>query len=198
MMSDWRRASSIIRPRTIPRSRGAPSKRTFFIRYPITPKMDHDEHVVLVVAQAVRADQAEQKNEGEQKRIGDAQHLHPSPIAGRFKTSSMMLPMYMEMITPQKRSGLRVISKGPGCSPKMTSAPSIKAMTGLAGIPRVRRGMNCPAGPRVVRRLRAGHPFDGSLAEFLRMLGKTLFDGVRGEGGQRHVPLPGRTPRKNR
>ena len=32
MMRACRRASSIIKPRTIPKSKGAPSKRTFFIR----------------------------------------------------------------------------------------------------------------------------------------------------------------------
>src|SRR5882724_3135236 len=65
-------------------------------------------------------------------------------MSGRFNTSSMALPMYMLVMIPQKTSGACLTSKGPGWSPWIIKAPSRIAMTALAGMPRVSRGMNAP------------------------------------------------------
>ena len=51
--------------------------------------------------------------------------------------------MYMLVMMPQKTSGACLTSRGPGWSPSIIRAPRI-AMTALAGMPRVSRGMNAP------------------------------------------------------
>ncbi len=48
----------------------------------------------------------------------------------------------MLAIRPQNRSGRRVITSGPGWMPWICSAPSISAITPLAGSPSVSMGMN--------------------------------------------------------
>ena len=53
----------------------------------------------------------------------------------------MMLPRYMEAITPQKTSGCSTIRNGPGLTPLMSRQAKIMAMAAFPGIPRVSRGM---------------------------------------------------------
>ncbi len=64
------------------------------------------------------------------------------PIIGRLSITSRKLPTHIEAIMPQKRSGLAVMICGPGWMPWMIMAPIIRAITGLEGMPSVRRGMN--------------------------------------------------------
>ena len=66
-------------------------------------------------------------------------------LSGRFKIRSMRFPRYMLVMTPQKRSGCSVIRVGPGCMPCIISAPRRMAITALAGIPNVNKGMKAPA-----------------------------------------------------
>ena len=47
----------------------------------------------------------------------------------------MKLPMYMLAMTPQKRSGFSVISRGPGLIPWIRSTAITTAMAGVKGIP---------------------------------------------------------------
>ena len=47
----------------------------------------------------------------------------------------------MEAIRPQNRSGCASTMRGPGWMPWMISAPTISAITALAGMPRVSSGM---------------------------------------------------------
>ncbi len=68
--------------------------------------------------------------------------LTHSPISGRFSSTSMRLPIHIEAITPQNRAGCSVATSGPGMMFLMIMAPIISAMTGLAGMPSVRSGMN--------------------------------------------------------
>ena len=79
----------------------------------------------------------------------------------------------MLAIRPQKRSGFCVITCGPGAMPWMVSAPSISAITALAGMPSVSVGMNLhwasalfadsgPATPSIAPLPKR----DGSLASF--------------------------------
>ncbi|PLC11761.1 hypothetical protein AUQ48_05315 [Kocuria flava] len=64
-----------------------------------------------------------------------------SPTSGIDMISSRMLPTYIEFTTPQNSSGSCSTSWGPGVTPWMSSAPNIRAMVALAGIPRVSSGM---------------------------------------------------------
>ena len=50
--------------------------------------------------------------------------------SGRFRISSMKLPMYMLAMKPQKTSGRWLIMRGPGWSPWTTRAPSRIAVAG--------------------------------------------------------------------
>ena len=79
----------------------------------------------------------------------------------------------MQAMSPQKRSGFWVITCGPGAMPWIIIAPSISAITPLAGIPRVSIGMNLhwasallaasgPATPSIAPLPKR----DGSLASF--------------------------------
>ena len=56
----------------------------------------------------------------------------------------MAFPKYMLVTAPQKRPGCSLTSMGPGCMPWIIIAPRRIAMTALAGIPRVRRGIKAP------------------------------------------------------
>ena len=53
-----------------------------------------------------------------------------------------MLPMYIELMTPQKTSGCSSTSCGPGETPRISSAPNSIAIVALAGRPIVSSGMN--------------------------------------------------------
>ena len=64
------------------------------------------------------------------------------PIIGRLMTTSMRLPIHIEAIMPQNRSGFLVMTSGPGWMPWMIMAPTIRAMTALDGMPSVSIGMN--------------------------------------------------------
>ena len=57
-------------------------------------------------------------------------------------TTSMALPIHIEAIMPQNRSGFLVMTSGPGWMPWMIIAPTIRAITALDGMPRVNIGMN--------------------------------------------------------
>ena len=57
-------------------------------------------------------------------------------------TTSIRLPIHIETIMPQKRSGFLVMTSGPGWMPWMIMAPTISAITALDGMPKVSMGMN--------------------------------------------------------
>ncbi len=79
---------------------------------------------------------------GNSRRYGTSSSFTHSPISGRLSTTSMRLPIHMLATRPQNRSGRSVITSGPGWMPWMVRAPSISAITPLAGRPRVSMGMN--------------------------------------------------------
>ncbi len=56
--------------------------------------------------------------------------------------TSMALPIHIDTIMPQNRSGFLVMTSGPGWMPWMIMAPTISAITALDGMPRVSMGMN--------------------------------------------------------
>ena len=95
------------------------------------------------------------------------------PISGRLMTISIRLPIHIEAIMPQNRSGLSVITLGPGTMPWMVMAPSISAITGLGGMPMASSGMNEVCAPALLADSGAATPSmapwpkrDGSLAIF--------------------------------
>jgi hypothetical protein len=63
------------------------------------------------------------------------------PTSGMLMISNRMLPMYMELMTPQNSSGSWLTSPGPTGTPWSSSAPRITAMVPFAGMPSVSRGM---------------------------------------------------------
>src|SRR5881397_1680872 len=67
--------------------------------------------------------------------------------------TSIRLPIHMLAIRPQNRSGRWVMTSGPGWMPCMVSAPSISAITPLAGAAGERRD-----GADARRADHAGHP----------------------------------------
>src|SRR5512139_2885659 len=79
---------------------------------------------------------------GARKRYGTVRSFTHMPIIGRLMMTSIRLTIHIETIMPQNRSGLLVISSGPGWIPWMIMAPTISAMTALDGMPRVSMGMN--------------------------------------------------------
>ena len=64
--------------------------------------------------------------------------------------SSMRLPIHMEAIMPQNRSGELVMTSGPGTMPWIVMAPTMRAITALGGIPRVSREMNEVCAPALL------------------------------------------------
>ena len=68
--------------------------------------------------------------------------LGANQLVERFRTSSIALPIHIEAIRPQNRSGFCSMTLGPGVMPCTIIAPIISAMTGVAGMPRVSIGMN--------------------------------------------------------
>ena len=76
------------------------------------------------------------------------------PIIGRLMTTSIRLPIHIETIMPQKRSGFLVMTSGPGWMPWMIMAPTISAITALDGMPKRQHGDERGLRRGVVGRLR--------------------------------------------
>jgi hypothetical protein len=66
------------------------------------------------------------------------------PIKGRFRMRSIIFPIYMLIIVPQKISGCLLIKKGPGCTPWMINAPKSKAVIAFEGSPKTKSGIKAP------------------------------------------------------
>src|SRR5574343_1078646 len=79
--------------------------------------------------------------EGNSQRYGTVSSLIHMPISGRFRMTSIALPIHMEAIRPQNSSGLLVITCGPGWMLWMVMAPTISDITALGGMPSVSSGM---------------------------------------------------------
>ncbi len=77
-------------------------------------------------------------------RYGIFSTLTHIPIRGRFKTSSMTFPIYMEATMPQNTSGCSAMSMGPGRTPWIMRAANSRATVAFIGIPRDSRGMRAP------------------------------------------------------
>ena len=73
---------------------------------------------------------------------------------------------------PQNSAGCSAATFGPGTMPWMIIAPTISAMTGLAGMPSVSSGMKRGLRAGIVGRFRPGHAGDRALAEFLGRLAR--------------------------
>src|SRR3990167_10522869 len=95
---------------------------------------------------------------GNSQRYGTVSNLIQMPISGRFRTTSIKLPIYMEAIRPQNSSGLLVMTCGPGWMLWMVMAPTISAITALGGIPRVSSGMNDVCEPALLAASGAATP----------------------------------------
>ncbi|MNV88829.1 hypothetical protein D3C71_1830690 [compost metagenome] len=88
--------------------------------------------------------------------------------------TSMRLPDHMETIMPQNRLGSSEITFGPGVMPWIIIAPTINAMTGFPGMPRVSMGMNDVCAPALLADSGAATPSIAPLPNSTR-LGETRF-----------------------
>ena len=73
--------------------------------------------------------------------------------------------MYIELMTPQKRSGRSSMSCGPGVTPTTSSAAKSIAIEALAGMPIVSSGMNDEVAAALLADSGAGDALDGAAAE---------------------------------
>ena len=87
---------------------------------------------------------------GNSRRYGTDNSLIHMPIKGRFKITSIKLPIHIEAIKPQNNSGLLVITWGPGWMLWMVMAPTISAITALGGMPKVSKGMKEVCAPALL------------------------------------------------
>jgi hypothetical protein len=111
------------------------------------------------------------------------------PMSGRFSTTSMALPTHMLAIRPQNNCGLLVMTSGPGCMPLSIMAPTISAITALAGMPSVSMGMNEVCAPALLAASGPGHATDVALAKrhFTDAAAALLFQRVGGKGRQQRA-----------
>ena len=109
------------------------------------------------------------------------------PIIGRLMTTSIRLPIHIEAIMPQNRSGFLVMTSGPGWMPWMIMAPTISAMTGVGRDAERQHGDERGLRRGVVGRFGRRHAFDRALAEFARGLGDLLLQGIGREGAERRA-----------
>ncbi len=72
------------------------------------------------------------------------------PISGRFRITSIRLPIHIDAIRPQKSVGLLVITCGPGWMLWIVIAPIISAITAFGGMPSVSIGMNDVCAPALL------------------------------------------------
>ncbi len=91
--------------------------------------------------------------------------------------SSMRLPIHIEAIMPQKRSGRFSMTCGPGTMPWMVMAPTMRAMTAFGGMPSVSSGMKEVCAPALLALSGPATPSiaplpkrDGSLASFFSIV----------------------------
>ncbi len=78
-ISDWRKASSSIGPRTKARTRGRAVIAEFSHQVPDDTEDEHDDHIADAVVKAVSSDEAEEQDQGIEKVVGNLQDLHPEP-----------------------------------------------------------------------------------------------------------------------
>src|SRR5215467_3804898 len=133
---------------------------------------------------------------GASSGYGTLRSFTHSPISGRLRTRSMMLPMYMEAIKPQNTSGFSATSKGPGLTPWISSAAKITAIEALPGIPSVSNGINELVAALLFADSGAATP---SIAPLPNRSGCLLsfFSSAYEMNDEMIAPPPGSTPIKN-
>ena len=90
--------------------------------------------------------------------------------------------MYMEAITPQKRFGCSLKSRGPGRYPLDQEGGKDHGDGRVAGNAEGEHGNEGSAGRGIIGRFRGGHALKGSLTELLRFFGNPLLDRIRKQG----------------
>ena len=106
------------------------------------------------------------------------------PISGRFRSTSIRFPTHIETMRPQNSAGSSLMTFGPGVIPWMMKAPTISAITGCAGRPRVSSGMNEVWAAALLADSGAATPSMAPCPNVSGLLGDALLDGVRGERRQ--------------
>ena len=129
-----RNVSSIRPPNTKPSNSGAKFKTQFQQPIANQTKKRRQRYVRRLIVDRIDADAAENQDGRKHQAIGHFQEFHPQPHQRQVDDQQARLPIDMEAIMPQNKSGFRVITCGPGTMPRMVIAPTIKAITALGGI----------------------------------------------------------------
>src|SRR4029450_10720776 len=103
-------------------------------------------------------------------------------------STPMMLPVYIEAISPHTNSGFSLNSIGPGCSPQMISPPSITAAVGEPGMPSVSIGSMAAQPGAVAAVPGEPPPSQLTLADLIPPGRESLGERVAHEGGGGGAP----------
>ena len=104
--------------------------------------------------------------------------------------------MYIELTTPQNRSGRSSTSCGPGVMPRTSSAANSIAIDALAGMPSVSSGMNDDVAAALFAVSGAATPSTAPRPNRSGVFDDALLDGVRGQ--RRHHRAAARAARRGR
>jgi len=99
------------------RTTGAAGKPNFFMKYPMMPKSSMNQTSTRLLLTVKTPTEEMARMMGISRELGIFSMRAQIPTKGRFRISSMMLPMYMLATTAQKRLGFWEIISGPGCTP---------------------------------------------------------------------------------
>ena len=116
------------------------------------------------------------------------------PISGRFRITSIKLPIHIEAIRPQNSVGLVVITCGPGWMLWIIMPATISAITALVGMPSVSIGMNEACAPALLAASGPATPSIMPVPNFSGVL--EIFFSIAYEVNEASTaPPPGNTPR---
>src|SRR3954468_16929778 len=133
--------------------------------------------------------------DGNSQRYGTVSSLIQMPIIGRFRITSIALPIHIEAIRPQNSCGLLVMTCGPGWMPLIVIAPTISAITALGGMPSVSIGMNEVWAPALLADSGPATPWIAPVPNGTRGLRTICFSTVYEANEESKAPPPGSTPR---
>src|SRR5690606_13272673 len=135
------------------------------------------EDLERAAALGINADQAEHHDGREKHSIGIVSRRTQRPTSGRFRTTSNRLPIHMEAIRPQKRSGRSEMTAVPGAMPWIIIAPIRSAMIGFDGRPKVSSGMKLVCAPALLAASGAATPAGAPLPKVSGLL-ESFFSSV--------------------
>src|SRR3954464_4155421 len=125
---------------------------------------------------------------GNRNLYGTVSSLIQMPISGRFRITSIRLPIHIDAIRPQNSCGFEVITCGPGWMPLIVIAPTISAITALGGMPSVSIGMNEVCAPALLADSGPATPWIAPLPNGTRGLRTSFFSTVYDANEESNAP----------